>query len=219
MTGIESIEFEDGIFNELYYEFNEAFADELLRFIFVYGGSSSSKTFTICQRIVNYMIEGEDNNTYVFKKISSKIDETIFAAFKKIIKDWGLNDYFIIQKHYIKCKLTGSYTSFSGLDDADKVKGLEGYRKILIDELDQIAYEDYKQLRKRLRGQKGQQIICTFNPVSELSWIKVNILDKENFIQIDTKAGDLKQVNKKGNFLTIRTNYLYNIWVVGDGKG
>ncbi len=219
MNGIESIEFEEGIFNELYFEFDEAFNDSLIRYIFLYGGSSSSKTYSICQRIVNYMLQGENNNTFVFKKISAKIDITIFATFKQIISDWGLNEYFIIQKHFIKCKFTGSYTSFAGLDDADNVKGLESYIKIFVDELDHIEWENFKQLRKRLRGHKGQQIISAFNPVSELSYIKTKIFDKEEFTELPTKAGDLKQINKKGNMLLIRTNYMFNIWIVGDGNG
>lgn len=220
MTGIESIEFEEEVFNEIYHELDEAWLNDLIRFIFIYGGSSSSKTYSICQRIVLYMLEGKNNNTYVFKLISAKIDETIFATFKKIIlEDWEMSDYFIIQKHYIECRLTGSYTSFSGLDDADKVKGLEGYKKIFVDELDQVAFSEWKQLRKRLRGQKGQQIIAAFNPVSELSYIKTEIFDKEDFTELESNAGDLKQINAKGNMLLIRTNYKYNIWIVGDGKG
>jgi phage terminase large subunit len=219
MTGPESIEFEDGIFNNLYFELDEAWSNFALRFIYFYGGSSSSKTWTICQKIITYMMVGEDNNTYVFKKVSAKIDETIFAAFKKIIAGWGLTEYFKIQKHYIQYRPTGSYTSFSGLDDADKVKGLENYRKIYIDEMDQIEYADFKQLKKRLRGQKNQQIIGAFNPVSEMSYIKVEIFDKEEWTELYSDAGDLKQINDKGNMLIIRTNYLYNIWIVGDGHG
>jgi phage terminase large subunit len=219
MTTLASIEFEDGIFNDLYYELDEAWGNTSIRYIYPYGGSSSSKTYTITQRIVNYMMEGTRNNTFVFKLVSAKIDETIFATFQTIIEDWGLKDYFKIQKHYIECKLTGSYTSFSGLDDADKVKGLEGYKKIFVDELDQIDYKDFKQLRKRLRGQSGQQIIAAFNPVSEMSWIKLEIFDKEEWQDIPTKAVDLKQINKTGNTLALRTNYLYNIWIVGDGNG
>lgn len=219
MNGIESIEFDEEVFNELYFELDEAFQDNKIRYIFPYGGSSSSKTYTVVQRIINYMLEGKRNNTYVFKLVGARIDDTIFSTFETIIADWNLNDYFKIQKHYIECKLTGSYTSFSGLDDADKVKGLESYRKIVVDELDQIAFKDWKQLKKRLRGQANQQIIATFNPVSELSWIKVNVFDKEQWIDIETDAVDLKQVNEKGNMITFRTNYLFNIWIVGDGKG
>jgi len=141
------------------------------------------------------------------------------STFKKIISDWGLNEYFKIQKHYIECKLTGSYTSFSGLDDADKVKGLEGYKKIFVDELDQIDFYDWQQLETRLRGQEGQQIIAAFNPVSELSFVKAEIFDKEDWEEIPSEAVDLKQVNKDGDTVILRTNYLYNIWIVGDGQG
>lgn len=219
MTGIESIEFEEEVFNELYYEIDDAFNNIDIRYIFAYGGSSSSKTYSISQRIIIYMMEDELNNSFVFKKISSKIDDTIFATFKKIIADWKLTEYFIIQKHYIECKFTGSFTSFSGLDDADKVKGLEGYRKIYIDELDQIGFYDWQQLETRLRGQEGQQIIAAFNPVSELNFIKVEIFDKEEFTDIPCKSVDLKQINKDGDMICLRTNYMYNIWIVGDGKG
>ena len=82
---IESLEFEEGIFNQLYYELDEAFNNELIRFIFIYGGSSSSKSYTIAQKLIIYAMEGKDNNSYVFKLVSAKIDETIYATFKKII--------------------------------------------------------------------------------------------------------------------------------------
>lgn len=216
---IESIEFEEGIFNNLYFEIDAAFNNTDVRYIFAYGGSSSSKTYSISQRLILYTMQDKENNSFVFKKVSAKIDDTIFATFRKIISDWGLLEYFKIQKHFIECKLTGSYISFSGLDDADKVKGLEGYRKIYIDELDQIDFYDWQQLETRLRGQEGQQILAAFNPVSELNFIKVEVLDKEELIDIPCGIVDLKQTNKEGDMVILRTNYLHNIWIVGDGKG
>ena len=216
---IEEIEFEEGIFNGIYHEIDEAFNNPDIRYIFPYGGSSSSKTYSVSQRIVVYMMEGKRNNSFVFKKVSAKIDDTIFATFKTIISDWGLNEYFKIQKHFIEYKPTGSFTTFSGLDDADKVKGLEGYKKIFVDELDQIDFYDWQQLETRLRGQEGQQIIAAFNPVSELSFVKVEIFDKEVFSDVPCDYVDLKQINKDGDMVVLRTNYLYNIWICGDGKG
>jgi hypothetical protein len=216
---IEEIEFEEGIFNGIYHEIDEAFNNPDIRYIFPYGGSSSSKTYSVSQRIVVYMMEGKRNNSFVFKKVSAKIDDTIFATFKTIISDWGLNEYFKIQKHFIEYKPTGSFTTFSGLDDADKVKGLEGYKKIFVDELDQIDFYDWQQLETRLRGQKNQQIIAAFNPVSELSFVKVEIFDKEVFSDVPCDYVDLKQINKDGDMVVLRTNYLYNIWICGDGKG
>ena len=40
---------------------------------------------------------------------------------------------------------------------------------------------DYKQVRKRLRGKEGQQIITTFNPIKETHWIKKEVFDIEKW--------------------------------------
>ena len=179
MTTIESIEFEDGIFNEIYYEIDELWNNKEIRYGFIYGGSSSSKTYSVVQRVVNFMMEDSGNNTLIFRKFSTDIDNSIFQDFKNIISDWGLNDYFKIQKHYIECKLTGSFTVFKGLDDSEKIKGLSGFKKIIMEEFNQFDLADFKQAKKRLRGMVGQQIIGIFNPVSELSFIKTEIFDNE----------------------------------------
>lgn len=218
MTTIESIEFEEGIFNEIYHEIDAAFKNEELRFIFIYGGSSSSKTFSYVQKTITYMLEGENNNSLIFRKYSTDIDDSIFADFKNIISDWELNEYFTIQKHYIFCKLTGSYTKFKGLDDSEKIKGLSGFKKICLEEFSQFDFADFKQVKKRLRGMTGQQIIGIFNPVSEMSFIKTKIFDNEIFKPVESKILE-KQINNSRDMLTLRTCYLDNIWIVGDGNG
>jgi len=218
MNGIESIEFEDGIFNEIYFEIDKAFTDNDIRFLFIYGGSSSSKTYSYVQRTVNFMLEDKDNNSLIFRKYSTDIDNSIFEDFKRIISDWGLNDYFKIQKHYIECKLTGSYTVFKGLDDSEKIKGLSGFKKICMEELNQFDFSDFKQAKKRLRGLVGQQIIGIFNPVSEMSFIKTEIFDNEIFEKLPSKIQS-KEINQTGDTLVLRTCYLDNIWIVGDSNG
>lgn len=215
---IDSIDFDEALFNKLYFELDEAYVNELIRFIFIYGGSSSSKTFTFVQRTIMYMLEGEHNNTLIFRKYSTDIEGSIFQDFKNIIEDWELNEYFKIQKHYIKCLLTGSYTRFKGLDDSEKIKGVAGIKKICLEELSQFDLTDFKQVKKRLRGAVNQQIIGIFNPVSEMSFIKVDIFDKEQWQDVTTELQS-KQINEAGDMLAIRTCYLDNIYIVGDGKG
>lgn len=218
MTGIESIEFEAGVFNEIYHEISEAYDNEDVRFIFIYGGSSSSKSYSQVQKTITYMLEGSENNSLIFRKFSTDIDNSIFQDFKTIISDWGLNDYFKIQKHYIECKITGSFTVFKGLDDSEKIKGLSGFKKIIMEEFNQFDYADFKQAKKRLRGMKGQQIIGIFNPVSEMSFIKTEIFDNETFTDLQSKIQS-KQINSTGDTIVLRTCYLDNIWIVGDGIG
>lgn len=215
---IESIDFEEGVFNELYFEIDEAFNNDDVRFLFVYGGSSSSKTFSYVQKTIVYMLEGERNNSLIFRKFSTDIEGSVFQDFKTIISDWGLNDYFKIQKHYIECTLTGSYTRFKGLDDSEKIKGLSGIKKICLEEFSQFEVADFKQVKKRLRGMTGQQIIGIFNPVSEMSFIKTEIFDNEILTDIACNIQS-KQINATGDTVVLRTCYLDNIWIVGDGKG
>ncbi len=218
MTGPESIEFEEGIFNQVYYELDEAFNNELIRFIFLYGGSSSSKTFSYVQKTVTYMMEDSGNNSLIFRKFSTDIEGSIFQDFKNIIEDWGLSHYFKIQKHYIECLFTNSYVRFKGLDDSEKIKGLSGIKKICLEEFSQFDMIDFKQVKKRLRGSVGQQIIGIFNPVSEMSFIKTEIFDNEIFTEKNSTIQSA-QVNSNGDTLVLRTCYLDNIWIVGDGKG
>lgn len=218
MTGIESIEFEADVFNEIYHEISEAYDNEDVRFIFIYGGSSSSKSYSAVQKTITYMLEGGENNSLIFRKFSTDIDNSIFQDFKTIISDWGLNDYFKIQKHYIECKITGSFTVFKGLDDSEKIKGLSGFKKIIMEELNQFDYADFKQAKKRLRGMKGQQIIGIFNPVSEMSFIKKEIFDNEIFTDLPSKIQS-KKINESGDTIVLRTCYLDNVFIVGDGNG
>lgn len=218
MNGIESIEFEEGVFNNIYYELDEAFINELIRFIFVYGGSSASKTYSYVQRTIVYMLEGSGNNSLIFRKFSTDIEGSIFQDFKQIIEDWDLTEYFKIQKHYIECIETGSYTRFKGLDDSEKIKGLSGIKKICLEEFSQFELADFKQVKKRLRGSTGQQIICLFNPVSEMSFIKQDIFDNEEWSDLRSDIQS-KQINASGDMIVLRTCYLDNIWIVGDGHG
>lgn len=211
---MESIEFEEGIFNKIYFEIDKVFNTNSVRYCFIYGGSSASKTYSYCQRTIVYMLEGKNNNSLVFRKYSTDIDGSIFTTFKRIIADWQLQDYFIIQKHYIKCKLTGSYTLFNGLDDSEKIKGLDGVKKILLEEFNQFDLEDFKQVKKRLRGMIGQQVFGIFNPVSEMSFIKTEIFDKEILTTLPSEIQE-KQTNETGDTVILRTCYLDNIWIVG----
>ena len=164
------------------------------------------------------MLEDSGNNSLIFRKFSTDIDNSIFEDFKRIISDWGLNEYFKIQKHYIECKLTGSFTVFKGLDDSEKIKGLSGFKKIIMEEFNQFEFSDFKQAKKRLRGMTGQQIIGIFNPVSEMSFIKTDIFDNEVLRDVETKIQQ-KKINESGDTVILRTCYLDNIWIVGDGKG
>jgi PBSX family phage terminase large subunit len=233
-----NIKFKRRLFNKIFFILRVLFNNETIRFIWVYGGSSASKTYSVVQLLIMKMLENSGETAMVFRKHGVDIKDSIYADFVSIIKAWKLQDHFIIQINYIECKLTGAYIRFRGLDDEHKIKGISGFKRIVLEEISEFDHTDLKQIRKRLRGKKGQQIICLFNPVSEEHWIKKKIFDEEKLYSmvpgdgyggmfvdakgelVDTSISGI-QVNDKGNTVILKTNYLDNWFIVGkwkDGK-
>lgn len=171
-------------FNPNFHHLKESLRNDDLRFIFLCGGSSSGKSFSVAQVILLDCISN-GSNTMVFRKIGATIDESIYNSFKAAAIELNIFNAFEFISKKIKCKLNGSYITFKGLDESEKIKGLESYKYVLCEELTDFDEADFKQIRKRLRGKKGQKIISTFNPISEEHWIKKNIFDKDDFTDID----------------------------------
>ncbi len=215
MAKERKIDFNPKLFNKVYWHLLKAFNNPLIRFIWVYGGSSASKTYSVVQLQIITMLSGEDENALVLRKYATDIKDSIYSDFKNIISLWGLNEYFTIQQNFIICNITGSYVRFRGLDDSEKVKGISNFKRVIMEEVSQFDEVDFKQIKKRLRGKKGQQIIGIFNPVTEEHWIKTNVFDTEVLMDVPCDI-TLKQVNKSGNTLILKTNYTDNKFIVGE---
>jgi PBSX family phage terminase large subunit len=236
------IEFNPKLFNPVFWHITETFSDTDVRFFWLYGGSSASKSYSIAQAVVKDMLSNGDN-MLVLRKESTSIDDSIYADFKKIITDWGILDEFQFVKHQIRCK-NGSYVKFKGLDSPDKLKGVSQYKRVWMEEADQFDSGDLKQIRKRLRGMIGQQIIIVFNPVDENHWLKLDYYDKESLTNISTDLGkwikdaygitqglgdnqtittldknSYKKVNATGDTVIIKTTYLDNFYICGHPDG
>lgn len=216
------IQLNPNLFNDLYWHLKKDLANPLVRFIFMYGGSSASKTYTYVQSDITALLSNKDENVMVLRKYGVDIKDSIYSDYVKIINDWGLQDYFKCQINYIECLATGSYIRFRGLDDSEKIKGLANFKRVVLEEISQFDEVDLKQIRKRLRGRENQQIIGLFNPIDETHWLKVNVFDKENLIPqpITTNITE-HHINDKGNFVVYKVNYLNNYFIVGkrDLKG
>lgn len=208
------IDFNPDLFNNIYWHLKDAVENDSIRYIFAYGGSSASKTFSLVQLTVVKMLEDPEYNTLVMRKFATDIRDSIYADFKGVINDWGLAELFTIQQNFIKCNVTGAFVRFRGLDNSEKVKGISKFKKVVLEEVSQFDEADYKQIKKRLRGMSGQQIIGLFNPISEEHWIKKNVFDTEDLQPIDTDITG-KWINKKGNFLVLKVTYMDNKYIVG----
>lgn len=220
--------------------------DATLRFIILYGGSSSAKSFSIAQSILIMTLQ-DGENTKVFRKVGSSIKDSIYEAFKEAAKTLNIYDYFQFNERKITCLLNGAKITFSGLDDSEKIKGLENYKRVFLEEFSEFEHGDFKQIRKRLRGKHGQQIICSFNPIKITHWIKKEIFDKDKFhdVPMDVTLGGGKvpgelteikslRMNEPKQIMNVRTKqivehpsdtvliqstYLNNFWVVSSPDG
>lgn len=210
---ITTIDFNPDLFNNVYWHLEAAHHNNDIRYIWLYGGSSASKTYSEVQLLIKEMLSGPDNNSMVLRKFATDIRDSIYADFKNIIAEWGLSHLFLIQQNYIKC-VTGSFVRFRGLDNSEKIKGLSNFKYIVYEEVSQGDEVDFKQIKKRMRGRVGQKFIGIFNPISEEHWIKKNVFDQDVFIEVESDITE-KKINESGNTLILKTNYTDNKYIVG----
>lgn len=220
--------------------------DILIRFIILYGGSSSGKSYSVAQSIIiQTLLDGE--NTLVMRKVGASISKSIYEDYKVAAKGLGISHLFRFKINCIECLANGARIDFSGLDDSEKIKGISNYKRVQLEELSEFEYGDWKQIRKRLRGKEGQQIIATFNPISEQHWIKKDVFDADTFTELpmsveiggrkipdeltrvksvrisspknvmNPRTGEIEE--KPGNMVVIQSTYLNNFWVVGSPCG
>lgn len=178
-------------FNPNFHHLKKALTDDGLRFIFLMGGSSSAKSFSVAQAMLLFCLT-HGYNTRVYKKTGATISDSIYKTFQEAAKSIGVYRLFKFKENRIEC-INGSYVTFSGLDDPEKIKGLESYQFVVCEEISEFKEEDFKQIKKRLRGRPGQKVISMFNPISEDHWIKKNIFDKETLHEVSNHLyGELK---------------------------
>ena len=221
--------------------------DPSVRNIVLMGGSSSSKSYSVAQ-FLSILTYWEGTNQLVMRKVGASIEKTIYTDFKTAINGIeGLAEHCRFKQNSIVFD-NGAKVDFTGLDDSEKIKGISQYKRVFLDELSEYEENDLKQIRLRLRGMEGQQILAAFNPISEEHWIKKKWFDLEEWHEVPmelTIGGEklppelcrVKAVlmnspkmilnHRTGEFeehapdtVIIHSTYLNNFWVVGspDGK-
>ena len=219
--------------------------DVKVRFIVLFGGSSSAKSYSTAQvMLMMTLYDGE--NTLIFRKYGSTIEKSIYEDYRVACRQLGMTDYFKFNRNSIRCD-NGARIDFTGLDDEEKIKGISNYKRVQLEELSEFEENDFKQIRKRLRGKEGQQIVATFNPVRETHWIKRDWFDSEQWHDVsmevtldgnkiplkyttikslrmnsaktflDPRTGDM--IDHAPDTVLIQSTYLNNFWVVGSPDG
>lgn len=236
------------LFNPLFFYLLMFLQNKTIRNIIMYGGSSSGKTYSMAQAILILTL-WEGTNHLVMRKVGASIKDTVYQDFKTAAEQLGISKLFKFSDGVktITCIQNKARIVFKGLDDAEKIKGLSSFKRVVLDEWSEFEEADYKQIRLRLRGMEGQQLIYTFNPIKETHWIKKNVFDKQKWHDVPmtveiggrvipeelTKVKSIKMneprvimhkrtgemIEHSPDTVVIQTTYLNNFWVVGSPDG
>ena len=139
---------------------------------------NSGKSHIVARKVLYRLLKESHvkHNFLIIRKVDRTIKRSVFALMRNVIARWGLTKDFDINltDKTITYKHTGAQIMFSGLDDVEKLKSIEGVTSIWVEEATELTQEDFEQLDLRLRGNTGalKQIILTLNPISEQHWIK-----------------------------------------------
>lgn len=210
-------------FSPLYEVLKEISARDEIVSVWVYGGKSSAKTFSISQFLLNRAIH-EEYSSVAFRKEQTTIKRSIKESFKAALKSMSISKAFEVMDFSFRSKINNSLITLLGLNDPEKIKGVEGVNYLYFDELNQFEKEEYDQAEGSLRGKTNQIVFGSWNPVSEQSWIKTDYIDKIKWIDLNTKTklpspDSFIRISEDGTRVLIKTDYRDNYFTVGHPDG
>lgn len=215
------VRFDKKWFNPLYFILNDIIKIPTIRTVLIYGGKSSSKTFTIAQLLSKEAII-KGSSSIAFRKESTSIPTTLKKTFNAAQDKIYISPAFERQDRIYKCEPTGAEIVLKGMDDSEKAKGVESYKYLLFDELNQFEQAEFEQADLSLRGIPNQKIFGTWNPVDENSWVKTELVDKYEWIETEWKLPhetSFVKISTCGSIILIRTVYQDNYWTNGRPGG
>lgn len=207
-------------FNPTYFILNDILKDDQVRFVFVYGGKSSSKTVSITQLLTKELVV-KGANTIAFRKESSTIPTTLKKSFNLAVDGMYLNPIIDPQDRRYLCTNKAEIV-LKGIDSDEKAKGVESYKYLYLDELNHFNQSEFDQMNLSLRGIKGQKIFASWNPVDANCWLKVNLVDTFEWEDSEYKLpcqNSFVKRSKDGSAILIKTTYEDNYWISGSPCG
>lgn len=211
-----ALRFKEKWFNPLYFILNEIIKDHSIRTVLIYGGKSSAKTYSVAQ-LLSKEAAVNKRSSIAFRKESTTIPTTIKGSFNSAVDKLYL--YSLCEKQDRRYLYHNkSEIVLKGIDDEEKAKGVEGFDYLLLDELNQFLEGEYDQFEMSLRGIPGQKIFATWNPINVHSWVKVNLVDKQEWAETQWKLPcehSFVRKSKCGLFILIKTTYEDNYWING----
>lgn len=195
------------------------------RYLVLYGGAGSGKSIYAAQKIIYRMVTQGGHKFLVVRKVGKTLKNSVYALFKDIIRQWGMNQLFRYNETNMEIICAnGNRIICVGLDDPEKLKSIHGITGIWIEEASELTQEDFQQLDLRLRGKTDwyKQIMLTFNPISITHWLKTIFFDrkKENSTVVHTTYKNNKFIDNEYKrtleAMKDQDEYYYTVYALGE---
>ncbi len=182
------------------------------RINFLIGGRDSTKSWSIALHLLVNKFFGEENKRIlIIRKTRVAVKKSCFQLIVDFLRKYDCYKYVNINNTELEIKRLDNPENsilFTGLDDVDKLKSIEQGNYIWVEEAIDILFREFINLDILMRRQTDgiNQMFLSTNPLSALSWIKTEIVDKPdedtaiNYSTIDdnpfASAIDRKRLDK-----------------------
>lgn len=135
------------------------------RYIILYGGRGSSKSWTVASFLILKAIESK-KRILCTREVQMSIADSVHKLLSDTIERLGLGKYFKIQQRSIVC-VNGSEFIFKGLwNNSNDIKSTEGIDLCWVEEAQAISSISLEYLTPTIR-KDNSQILFTYNPTNE----------------------------------------------------
>lgn len=160
---------DEGLFNEVYLPllYDYSHRHEVLM-----GSAGSGKSVFIAQKLIIRACS-EKIRILACRRYGTTLRQSVFSLIKQILMEWKIINLVKVNESEMRFTFpSGSEIILLGLDSEEKLLSLNNISCVWLEEAVEVSYEIAQQIDLRMRGiNENQQIIYSFNPVSEDSWL------------------------------------------------
>lgn len=163
---------DEGLYSEVYLPI----INDRNRYILLFGGRDSAKSYTAAQKIILDILEEPYCKVVCLRKVFADIRDSQIETLWDVIESWELENYFIktVAPLKIVCTINGHQILTRGLDKSTKLKSIKDITHIWLEEADEIGLNDFITSDTSIRSSYPDallQFMLTFNPEMEDGWI------------------------------------------------
>lgn len=178
------------------------------RYNIFYGGTGSSKSFSVYTRMVQNCLESSTFDILIVRKFQTTLEDTVIKPIINIMSKYYKNsktdnglvegvDYVYNRTQRRIVFKNGATIRFKGYDNPEKLKGIDNVNVLVLEEVTDFTREDLQDIQDRLRGTpednhpwgKELKIFMMFNPIFKTHWVRDEFFEDEidmtNEIHID----------------------------------